>query len=229
MYILAVDTSTETGSIALLSEDRVICELNVNCGLNHSQTILSGISDVLRYAGKNVSDCEFFAVTTGPGSFTGLRIGISIVKGLALAASKPVVGVSTLDALAHNLFASTMQIIPFLDAKRGQVYASCYEPGPYGHPEKIIPETVEDPRSFLNKIQSKVIFVGNGTSSYRSIIDEILGDRCVVAPMSFQNIRASVVGFLALKKFKTGEVLDTLSFAPQYIRASGAESADTII
>lgn len=220
MYVLAIDTSTESGSVALLKDSQVILETNINSGLNHSQTILPAVSDTLKAAGLGTAEIDLFAVTTGPGSFTGLRIGTSIIKGLALAASKPVVSVSTLDAVARNLFAAALPICPFMDAKRGQVYAGLYKCRTDGLPERIIPETLADPRQFLERIQNRVILTGNGINPYQTIIQEVLSGRYLLAPSNMHFIRASSVGLIAVEKFKKGELTDVMVLTPGYLRSS---------
>ena len=223
MHILAVDTASVSGSVALLKDDCPIVETVIRSGQNHSITILPAIAELLQTARIEMADVDAFALTTGPGSFTGLRIGISLIKGFALAASKPVVGVSTLDALAMNLFASRYPICPLLDAKRGQVYTSLYEPDPKGFPKRIRPEMVEEPRHFLESIPTPVILTGDGIEPYAALIEEILGERQFIAPPPLRVIRASSVGILALEKFRKGEVLDTMTFTPSYIRLSEVE------
>ncbi len=223
MLILAVDTSSASGSIALLEDDRVLLEENVHTGLNHSRTILPAIASMMQAACSKVSDLDLFAVTTGPGSFTGLRIGVSLVKGLSLALGKPVVGVSTLDALAQNLFGSKYPICAMLDAKRGQVYAALYKIRADGRPEKAQPESVEDPRKYLETIRTEVILTGDGAAQYETIASEVLGGRYLLAPISHRSIRASAVGTLALGRFRQGATLDVLNFTPRYIRFSEAE------
>jgi tRNA threonylcarbamoyladenosine biosynthesis protein TsaB len=223
MHVLAVDTASVSGSVALLKDDCPILETVIHSGQNHSITILPTIASLLKTAKMKITDVDFFALTTGPGSFTGLRIGISLIKGFALGASKPVIGVSTLDALAMNLFASRYPICPLLDAKRGQVYTSLYEPDPHGFPERILPETVEEPRRFLESIRTPVILTGDGIEPYAALIEEVLKERRFIAPPPLRFIRASSVGILALEKFRKGEVLDTMTFTPSYIRLSEVE------
>ena len=169
------------------------------------------------------ADVDLLAVTSGPGSFTGLRIGISLVKGLALALSRPVIAVSTLDALALNLFSASILICPFLDAKRGQVYASLYKTDSAGFPQRICPERVTDPKQFLESIHSEVVLLGDGTQSYADLIQKVLPGRHVIAPLHLQYIRASSVGQIALTMFQEQEFSDPLTLAPKYVRMLESE------
>lgn len=224
MYVLAIDSSTESGSVALLKDSQIILETFINTGRNHSITILPAVSDTLKAAGLEADCVDLFAVTTGPGSFTGLRIGVSIIKGLALATSKPVVGVSTLDAIARNLFAAALPVCPLMDAKRGQVYAGLYRYGVDGLPERIIPETLSDPRQFLERIQDKVILTGNGINPYMDIIQEVLSGRYLLAPSHMHFVRASSVGLIAAEKFKRGKLADVTTLTPGYLRSSEVQT-----
>ncbi len=223
MYVLAVDSSSVSGSVALLNDEQVLFEEIIHTGLNHSQTLLPAVAELFARTGRKISDIDLFAVTTGPGSFTGLRIGVSLIKGFALATSKPVAGVSTLEALSQNLFACRSVICPFMDAKKKQVYAALFNPRPDGVPEKIREETVEDPRRFLETITTEIVLAGDGAMKYADLLEEILPGRYVIAPPPFHLIRASVVGLLAFKKYGKRELLDVMTLSPQYIRFSEAE------
>ena len=224
MYTMAFDTSTRSGSVALLKQDSVLAEILLNSGKNHSESVLPAVGEVLRFSGLQIRDVDLFAVTSGPGSFTGLRIGISIVKGLALAASKPVAAVSTLDALAYNLFYAPMAICPLLDAKKGQIYAAVYRPRKSGAPERAGPEVVADPQAFFASIRQDVIFTGDGATIYVHLMEKMLRGRFYVAPLHLRFIRASAVGLLAREKFIAGHTDDVIRLAPSYIRSPGVEA-----
>ena len=126
MNILAMDTSQKTVSVALLADETILVDTFINRGINHSAVLLPAIEKACQMAGLTVDGVDLFALTIGPGSFTGLRIGASTVKGLALATGKPVVGISTLEALAQNGKSSTRLICPLLDAQKNQVYTAYY-------------------------------------------------------------------------------------------------------
>ncbi len=223
MLTLAIDTSTQSGSVALLNSDSVLGECLINVGINHSETLLPAIERILSVAGTEIAEVDLFALTVGPGSFTGLRVGASTVKGLALAANKPVVGVSSIDALALNVANSTITICPMLDARKKEVYTALYRPDRRGMPEKIVEEVVVDPETFLKGIDEEVIFLGNGARNYRGLIKEILPDRSYFALSHLQYIKASAVGLLGMNKFIGGDILDIMTFTPQYLRLSEAE------
>ncbi|MDO9529460.1 MAG: tRNA (adenosine(37)-N6)-threonylcarbamoyltransferase complex dimerization subunit type 1 TsaB [Syntrophales bacterium] len=223
MLTLAVDTSTQSGSVALLNSDSVLAECLINVGINHSETLLPAIERILSVAGTEIAEVDLFALTVGPGSFTGLRVGVSTVKGLALAADKPVVGVSSIDALALNVANSTITICPMLDARKKEVYTALYRSRRRGMPEKIVGEMIVDPETFLKGIDEEVIFLGDGAINYCGLIKEILPDKSYFALSHLQYIKASTVGLLGMNKFIEGDVLDIMTFIPQYLRLSEAE------
>ncbi len=207
-----------------MDSDSVLGEYLINMGINHSETLLPSIEKILSVTGTEIADVDLFALTVGPGSFTGLRVGASTVKGLALAADKPVVGVSSMDALALNVANSTITICPMLDARKKEVYTALYEPDRRGLPKKIAGEMVIDPEKFLKGIDAEVIFLGDGAISYCGLIKEILPDRSYFALPNLQYIKASAVGLLGMNKFIEGDILDIMTFTPQYLRLSEAET-----
>lgn len=225
MYTLAIDTSTKTASAALLRDDEVVVEVFVNVGLNHSEVLLPAIDNICRTAGIGVPDIELFACTTGPGSFTGLRIGAATVKGLALAGAKPIAGVSTLDALAFNAAGSAHSVCPMLDARKSQVYAALYKSVQGGFPEKIKKEAVTELSSFVKKIanDSHVIFLGDGAAAYAGEITSIMGSRASFVLPVHNHIRASAVGLIGMADYRKGLAADAVTFIPRYLRQSEAE------
>lgn len=223
MLTFAIDTSAKTGCAALLKNDSILVECLVNVGINHSVTLLPMIENILSSAGIKIGEVDLFALTVGPGSFTGLRISAATIKGLALATGRPVVGVCTLDALALNLSGSTISICPMLDAGRKEVYTALYRPSSSGILKKIIKEKVISPEEFLKEINEDVIFLGDGSAKYDKLIMEILSGKAYFAYPRIQYVKASAVGLLGIKKFSEGDTLDLMTFTPQYLRLSDAE------
>jgi tRNA threonylcarbamoyladenosine biosynthesis protein TsaB len=223
MLILAIDTSTRTASISLLKNDEILSEIFINLGVNHSIVLLPALYDLCRLSCIEPSSIDLFVCTIGPGSFTGLRVGASTVKGLALAAGKPVVGVSTLDALAFNLIGSNMLICPILDAKKNQVYTALYRTGHDNVLEKTGNEKVTDIEEFLQSIGEETIFVGDGAIKYAGLIRGILRGRSYFASACNHYVRAAAVGLLGKIKYFEGDVLDLITFTPMYLRPSEAE------
>jgi tRNA threonylcarbamoyladenosine biosynthesis protein TsaB len=223
MLILAVDTSSKSASIALLRDDDVLSEIFFNLDMNHSVVLLPALHHLLRLSRIELNEIDLFACTIGPGSFTGLRVGASTIKGLALATEKPIAGVSTLEALAFNITCSKNIVCPMLDAKKDQVYTALYRTAQDYTLEEIKSERVTDVRGFLQCIDEEVIFVGDGSVKYAGLISDMLPGKCYFASGCHQYVRAAVVGVLGKKKYSEGDVLDSVTFAPVYLRASEAE------
>ena len=229
MRILAVDTATRSCSVAVTENESVLGEVTKVSEQTHSKHLLEMVHAVIREAGLTLSDLDGFAVTRGPGSFTGLRIGISSIKGLALAVNKPVVGISSLLALAQQVRAHAQQIpptshlvCPWIDARKGEVYVSVYR----CDPDALTPEQKERvlaPHEALQYIDSACIFVGSGAILYRDIITDKLGDLAGFAPDDCHTIQASTVAYLGLKQFDSGEAGEVADLVPYYIRKSDAE------
>lgn len=223
MRTLAIDTATKTLSAALLAEGLVLAETFLDVKVNHSVVLLPVVEEICRRAALDLSDVDLFACTIGPGSFTGLRIGLSTVKGFALALKKPVACVSTLEALAFNMLHASMMVCPMLDARKEQVYTALYRPSRDGALEMLREEMLTDLPSFLRGIRGDVLFLGDGARRYAGAILEALRGRASFAPDHHQFIRASAVGFLGEKRFRSGALVDLSSLTPRYLRASEAE------
>ena len=224
MKILSVDTSANVATVAITEDDKLICEFILNNKLTHSQTLMPIIDNVLKSADINLSCIDLIAVANGPGSFTGLRIGVSAVKGLATALDKQVVGVSTLMAMAYNLPFCDGTICPIMDARRDQVYNALYK---WEDGELL---QLEEPRALgilelLEDIdeKEKIIFLGDGVSVHKEIIKEKLGDRAVFAPPSANMQRASALSVAAKKLFDEGKAMNSEELIPFYLRKSQEE------
>ena len=222
MKILAIDTSTPSGSIALLEDDQLIAESTTCIQKTHAERLLPSIKTLLDNIGIKPEDIDGFALTTGPGSFTGLRIGLSTIKGLSWSLNKPVVGVSTLEALAMNIPYSDKPVCPMLDARKKEVYAAVYKCN-NNLPECIMPDTALSPDNLINKIKEPTIFLGDGIKVYGNLIKNMLKDTAVIAPAHLWQIKASSVGLLAWKKFKSGNIESPESIRLNYLRPSEAE------
>jgi tRNA threonylcarbamoyladenosine biosynthesis protein TsaB len=224
MKILSIETSTRVGSVAIIEDEHLIAEYILNVVSTHSERLLPSIDQILKDSQLTVRDIEGFAVSLGPGSFTGLRIGISTVKGLALAAEKGVVGVPTLDVLAHNLMFTRLLVCPLLDARKGEVYTALYQGDGSGKLEKLTPDLAIKPEELLTRIKEPVIFLGDGVEAYR---DKLRSgqDNCLFAPAYLNQPRASVLAKLGLEKFKQGHIFKEEGIQPLYCRLAEAEIA----
>ena len=224
MKILAIDTASKSASAAVISGDRVLAESILLTGETHSKTLMGLIGGVLQHSGTLIGDIDAYAVTTGPGSFTGLRIGISMVKGLASAGDKPVVGVSALDALALQASFSNYLICPMLDARRREVYFAGYRCDRNGDLEKEMDDGVGLPENVISVIQEPCLFIGDGSEVYHDLITEKMRNPAFFAPQFSNTIRASAVGHLGnIKIIKGDDVCSAETLEPVYLRKSDAE------
>lgn len=223
MKILSVDTSTMMGSVALVEDDRVISELSLNLQTTHSQRLLPTIVQLLESSDCPIELIDGFAVALGPGSFTGLRIALSSIKGLAMASVKPVVGVSTLKALSLNLYSSRYLVCPLLDARKKEVYTALFRFDQEENLVKLKEESVLPPEAILAEIKQTTVFLGDGADIYRDLIRERLGSMALFAPINLRYPRAVNVARLALPRLQRGETMEINSLIPTYLRCSEAE------
>jgi tRNA threonylcarbamoyladenosine biosynthesis protein TsaB len=222
MLTLAIECATKTIGLALLEEEDTRAELYLRSGKHHTEVLLSAVDQLFVLTGKTLEEVDLLACTVGPGSFTGLRIGVSTVKGLALAMSKPVVGVSTLEALAMNVSPTSWLICPLIDAGNHQVYAGLFRIEPGGLPQAVTSEKLIDITRFLKDLdQEEIVFLGDGAVRHEELIDKT--HRGIVCGSGQQKLLGSAVGLIGLRRYRSGSVLDTLAFTPRYLRLSEAE------
>ena len=222
MRILGVDTATTSCSVAIVDEASLLSEFTVDREETHSIHLMDMIKAVMTMAGLNFSDLDGFAVTRGPGSFTGLRIGVSTIKGLAVALEKPVVGISSLETLAFQVSYSRDLICPILDARKGEVYFSRYR-FLNGHLKRQTKERVAPPDKVVDNFNESCLFVGNGALLYKEMILEKMGEFAFFAPMIQNTIRASTIAYLGMAKFENNDTDKIEKILPYYIRNSDAE------
>ncbi len=222
MIILGIETATMTGGVALMNEERLISEYTLNVRTTHTARLMPALDLILKDSCIDKREIDGIAISMGPGSFTGLRIGMATAKGLALGLDIPLVGIPTLDALARNIPFAAYQICPVLDAKKKEVYVSLlrYEGDVL---VKQTPYQVMPPADLVKQIHEKTIFLGDALDAYGELISEELGDLAVFAPDAQRLPRAAIVAEIGLSKLKAGEHLDIASSEPIYIRASDAE------
>lgn len=224
MYLLAIETATPTGSVALVNEQGLIGEITLHVKSALSAHLLPAIHHLLTSVEVPFARIDCLAVSLGPGSFTGLRVGVSTAKGLALAADKPLVGVPTLDALAHHWYDPSPCICPLLDAKKKEVFAALYRRTECGAMQKLTPDLAIAPEKLLqHHIRGKTVFLGEGSRVYRDLIERHLGASAVFAPLHLSHPRAATVAVLGLEEWKHGRLVTATALAPTYVRPSEAE------
>ncbi len=223
MKILAIDTSTPVGSIALAEGGLLKAQHILNVTTTHNQRLLPGIDRLLRDAGWTLDDLDGMAVSLGPGSFTGLRIGISVLKGLAWATGKPMAGVPTLDALAANVSPVSCLICPVLDARKGEIYTALYRKGAEQMLERLTPYMALKPEELVRLISEVTVFVGDALLIYGDYLTSKLSDRLLQAPAHLHIVQASSVAWLGWQMLLLGRHQDVSSCTPLYVRPSEAE------
>lgn len=225
-YILAVDTATPCSTVALTSgtraDGRVLASLSVSSNVTHSRRLLVAIDHLLADCGIPKERVAGFAVGLGPGSFTGLRIGMATVKGLVAAAGKPLYGVSTLDVIVANCSDERL-ICSVLDARKKEVYAAFYRCDGDGIARRVSEVAALSPRALAERIEEPVLMVGDGLLAYREYFQSTLGKLLTVAPAQFWSPSAATLGLLGGELMARGLPLDPASAVPLYVRASDAE------
>lgn len=225
MLILALDTSSIVASAALMEEEKLIGEYTINQDKTHSQKLMPLIDALLQACERQLEDVDIIAVAEGPGSFTGLRIGVATAKGLAHGANIPVIGVSTLDGLAFNLPYCEGLICPMLDARRNQVYAGVYkwEAGALHRILGPMAVSIEELIEGLSARPERVVFLGDGVGRHKELLEEKLKDRMLLAPNRANMQSAASVAELALQQAREGNMDNFYSLTPEYLRKPEAE------
>jgi len=227
MKILAMDSATRVAGIALVDGDQtILAEALLNTGKTHSEKLLPLLAEVLNYAGLGLKDLSGIAVTKGPGSFTGLRIGLATAKTLAQVLGLPLVGVPTLDVLSQNAAGSGGLICPLIVARRQEVYTALYGGGDCPPSERRTEYLALSPDQLfelLDRTGETVTFLGDAVQEYQRDLTAKLGGRCRLAAPAAWLPRPSQVGLLALPYFIEGQTADALLLTPEYLRESAAE------
>ncbi len=225
MKLLAIESSGLVASAALVTEDTLLAEYTVNFKKTHSQTLLPMVEEIVKMVGIELAELDAIAVSAGPGSFTGLRIGSATAKGLGLALNKPIVPVPTTQGIAANLYGARGLICPLMDARRNQVYTGLYRYDKNGF------EIVEDQMAVLvdeiiekvNTIGEPVTYLGDGVEAFAEILQEKTTVPFSFAPLHCSRQRAGALAVRAVELFKTGCIQTAAEHEPDYLRLSQAE------
>jgi tRNA threonylcarbamoyladenosine biosynthesis protein TsaB len=223
MKILGIDTSTSCGSVGLIGDGEVISDYLLNLPVTHSERLLGAIEFVLREARCPIEQIDGWAIALGPGSFTGLRIGVSTVKGLAFATGKPVAGVSSLDVLASQIAPTQHPICPILDARKNEVYTAFYRYEKGSSLKRQSDYQAIRPGNLVKKITEPTIFLGDGVKNYRDFLLNSLPLLAILPPAPFHVSHGSMVAKLGFELLQKGKHLNLSTFSPLYIRPSEAE------
>jgi len=221
--ILAIENSGMCGSVALVSPGHCIGEYSLQSSRTHSKRLLAAIDTLMHDAEITWEEIDGLAVSLGPGSFTGLRIGLSTAKGLAMATGKNLLGVSTLAGLAGQFAFSPGLICPVVDARKKEVYAGFYRCGPDGGVKQLTDIMALSPTELVKKITEPTVLVGDGVVVYGDLFKKALGESALMAPPELHFARAASIGMLAVSKWRRNEFLDPATAVPLYVRKSDAE------
>ena len=224
MNVLAIDTSGANCCCAILNEEKVIANFNINIGLTHSETLLPLIDALFSISKLSLKDIDLFAVSVGPGSFTGIRIGISTIKGFALSLNKPVISVSTLESLAYNIPYFDGIVCSILDARNNNVYAAIYDISDV--PKMLGDYQTDSINSLINELRKhdkKILFIGDGSISYKEILQDEFKENAFFVPYHLNEQSAVSIAKAALYKFSRNEIDSVDALHPLYLRKSQAE------
>lgn len=221
MKILSVDSSSVTASVAITENGNILAENFINNGLTHSQTLMPMVEKTIGESGISVKDIDMFAITHGPGSFTGVRIGIASIKGMADALDKKCIAVSTLEALAQPLKNDDVIACAVMDARCNQVYTALFCKGERLCNDKAI--LIDELGEGLKEYDKKIVFIGDGSVLCYDKLNEII-QNCDVADEKIRYVHGSSIGFVAEDKIKNGEEpINSANLVPFYLRLPQAE------
>lgn len=225
MKLLGIDSSGMTASAAIVSGDILVAEFTVNNKQTHSQTLLPMIDQVVKMSGIGLEELDGIAVAAGPGSFTGLRIGSSTAKGMALALNKPIIPVPTLEGMAYRMAGFGGLICPLMDARRNQVYTGIYRMS--GSRMECLLEQcavdILDITAKVNELNENVVFLGDGVPVHRAVLEEKIKVSYQFAPLHLNRQSAASVAALGMIYMEEGKIEDAKDHKPIYLRQSQAE------
>lgn len=225
MKVLAVDTSASVAAVAIMEDSNLLGEYIINHKKTHSQKLMPMIKEIMHDLELEPCDIDVYAASSGPGSFTGLRIGITTIKAMAYAVNKPVVSVPTLDALAYNITISDLLVCPIMDARNKQVYTALYawEKGRQVKLTEYMGIPIEELIQIVKEKNKKTVFNGDAIDIHKDLIKAELNDNCEFAPGNIKLQRASSVAQIALIKALEGMHESCFDMVPFYLRKSQAE------
>ena len=223
MYVLGLETSTPVCSVGLVDDEQVVVSYSQNTGLRHAERTMAMVERAMEDAGLAPADLNGVAVGSGPGSFTGLRIGMAAAKGLCVALKLPLLAVPTLKGMAAQVVFEGMPVCALLDARRGDVYAGVYGLNA-GVLMPLLPDAAIPVGDLMPKLPRPVLIVGKGALTYRDRIEAYMGEDVRFAPGAVHPNGASVA-LLGADALRGGHAVDVATAEPEYLRRSPAENA----
>lgn len=232
MKILGIESADPKASIALVEDNKIIDEMISSGKITHSETLMPMLDQIVKRSNFDLKTLDAIAISKGPGSYTGLRIGASTAKGLAMIIKKPIVPVSTLGALAYHYYGSDYIVVPMLDARNNNVFASAYCFEPNGNDFELceifnedlyrIEELLTHAKLQSTKLSKEIVFLGSGAVTHRELIASKLPDNSYIASSEHNTPMASLVSKYGAKLFNDGKSIEGKDFAPSYLRPSSA-------
>lgn len=225
MLVLGIESSTPVASVAIVSAEGLKGEITLNIGLTHSEQLLPIIDELLKQTRLSLKDVEGIAVAGGPGSFTGLRIGMATAKGLAQGRGIPLISVPTLEALAYNYIGASALVSPMLNARKQEIYTALYRFS-LGKAEQLIADCAVTPQQWSEKLaqySEPVILAGDGSFVYRENWQAQLKEKAVILPLPLSLSSAVTVAWLGREKLLDGKSDDLYTLKPVYIRLAEAQ------
>ena len=222
MKILGIDTSTPIGSIALIDGENLVAEHTLNIVQAHSSRLMPAIDSVLKWGDITAEALDGCAVGIGPGSFTGIRIGVATIKSLCYALDKPIIGISTLEAVAYNLRWTNGIICPLLDARRSEVYGAIFDGGQEW--QRLSEDLCLSVDAFLDQLDTHapsnfpINFVGDGLATYGDTVREKLGEKVHFVDAIFNVPRGATIAHLGAQRLKNDDIDDYWTLVPNYVR-----------
>lgn len=225
MKILAIESSGLVASCAIVTEDTMLAEYTVNFKKTHSQTLLPMVEEIVSMVGIELKEIDAIAVSAGPGSFTGLRIGSATAKGLGLALKKPIIPVPTTQGIAANLYGAEGVICPLMDARRNQVYTGLYRYNKDGFTivEEQMAVLVDEIIEKVNTLGEPVTYLGDGVEAFAHLLKEKTTVPFSFAPVHANKQRAGALAARAIELYKAGVTETAAEHEPDYLRLSQAE------
>ncbi len=221
--ILTLDSSMMCASVALIDDGKIIYSSFLNDGRTHSQKLMPMVCECFNATGYSAQDINAFAAIAGPGSFTGLRIGIAAIQGIAYTSKKPCIAINSLDALANNITCFKGVIVPLIDARNAQAYSAIYDGLNLNKISDDMAKPVKDIAEQVKDMNTDAIFLGCGANVNKDIIIDILGDNAFFAPehLNFQN--AKTAALIAQKKYDNNQTINPRQLVPYYLREVSAK------
>lgn len=224
MKILAVDTSSSICSVAVLEDEKLINELSIDDINTHSTKLMPLIDTLLKNSNLTINDIDLFACGIGPGSFTGIRIGVSTIKAFSDVTNKPVVGITSLEALAFAVKKDGL-ICSLIDAKHDNLYFGLFgkNNSEYLQIGDFLFENINNIIDIVKNKNNNIIFVGNGSTLFKNVIESNSEKFYVINTSNFEKNTATAIGIIAFRRFQKGFYGDSNSLVPLYIKKSNAE------